>query len=391
MSHIELRLTRIELPTKAIYEAKLAELELFQRYCTHAHIHTVLTHWDIPVDDVYAVDKGVYRKIAILSRPYQSTLFEHTIKSGTPIPPGRALRLFGEIAKALNILHAVNVVHAGVTIDTIILDDHANATLGLPRKVDTDTLRQHLSSNPALEDAVAPIISTWAPEITSNYGEYYAAVDVWALAVTFYTIVTGDPPFDDIVRPSKPQNINWSKLDDHKHLRYCLENMLILNISKRWDIATVHNYCQNYFAGEVQRVYRGHAETLHWSRVRLAVLRIQKVVRGRLARLRVERIRRGEPVDGGMVLDADDAASGSATVSASASWRNYAREVIDEETRAVLMLQANVLCRQYSRAFAQYRAQVVKCQGHVRRMLAKRWFQSVLAHRTKLEDQLEGM
>jgi serine/threonine protein kinase len=109
-----------------------------------------------------------------------------------PLPVQEAARIVGQICEALDYAHEMGVIHRDIKPANILLDGKHNAILtdfGIA-KVIANTL------DLTEEDKIVGTISYLAPELIMPNNTITPAVDIYALGITLYQILTGRLPFD---------------------------------------------------------------------------------------------------------------------------------------------------------------------------------------------------
>jgi serine/threonine protein kinase len=106
--------------------------------------------------------------------------------------PARAVRIIGQVAKALHAAHKIGLVHRDVKPSNILLDDDDFAYLidfGIARATDETRLTR-----------TGHAIGTFhymAPERLSDRKDDDGRADIYALTCVLYECLTGQPPFAD--------------------------------------------------------------------------------------------------------------------------------------------------------------------------------------------------
>jgi eukaryotic-like serine/threonine-protein kinase len=108
------------------------------------------------------------------------------------IDPIRALRLCAEACRALEVLHAHEIIHRDVTPGNLLLSRTANG--------ETQVLIADLGVAKSLLDAVGATMtagtpSYMAPEQAMGLAPLDSRVDIYSLAAVTYAMLTGHPPF----------------------------------------------------------------------------------------------------------------------------------------------------------------------------------------------------
>jgi eukaryotic-like serine/threonine-protein kinase len=108
------------------------------------------------------------------------------------IGPVRALRLSAEACRALDVLHAHDIIHRDVTPENLLLSKIANG--------ETQVLIADLGVAKSMLDAVGATMtagtpSYMAPEQAMGLTPLDNRVDIYSLAAVTYAMLTGHPPF----------------------------------------------------------------------------------------------------------------------------------------------------------------------------------------------------
>ena len=112
--------------------------------------------------------------------------------AGGPVPLDLAVRIMEQVAEALDYAHEMGVIHRDIKPANVLLDSKQNAILtdfGIA-KVIADT--QELTA----EDKIVGTIHYLAPELITPHNFISPAVDIYALGVTLYRMLSGRLPFD---------------------------------------------------------------------------------------------------------------------------------------------------------------------------------------------------
>lgn len=146
-------------------------------------------------------------------------LFEYVTKNGH-LSVDESLRLFTQVVGAVYYLHKSGCCHRDLKLENVLLDKHMNVKLsdfGFTREL---PFAQH--GTKSLLTEYCGTGAYMAPEIVQRKPYSGIKTDIWALGVMFYTMLTGEMPFDDSL--------------DSKSLEYaiihnkprCLENLEML-------------------------------------------------------------------------------------------------------------------------------------------------------------------
>jgi len=380
LSDIPLIVKRLDCVDRRTYDLKVYEVDTFSRFQGHPNIVALYSFWAEKPTNPYT-----YKTLALLMEEGILGDMLHSVVQNPIRPSNRlCLRYLCDIAKGLIAIHNCNIIHGRVKPSSLYLDAGNNAMLGEFGKVELDSARQthQLFSKLLIGEAIPHTLVYWAPELL-RLEKYGKSVDLWALGVTLYQIVTGRHPFnvedenafrDDALTA----NVDMAPLEDFPRLASIITGLLQVDPAARWNASDVLTWAQYDFAVDIQRVWRGFRARKEFHRVRSAVVLIQAHLRGYLqyvAYWRDREIRRER-----------------AAIRMQSAWRGYlcAREY-HHARRVIMRCQANVLCRQGRRAYLNYRADVIICQAAVRRFLAIRWFARIKSQRAALEGRLANI
>jgi formylglycine-generating enzyme required for sulfatase activity len=111
------------------------------------------------------------------------------LEAGAPLPVPMALRILEEVAGALSYAHKKKLVHRDVKPANILFDEEDRARL-----VDFGLVRSLVESGLTSLDTLVGTPAYMAPE-QWNQGELGPAVDIYALGVVAYELLTGQAPF----------------------------------------------------------------------------------------------------------------------------------------------------------------------------------------------------
>jgi serine/threonine protein kinase len=138
----------------------------------------------IPIHDYGEIDGQLYVDMRLIRGQDL-----HTVLSNGAIEPERAVRIIGQVAKALHAAHRVGLVHRDVKPSNILLDEDDFAYLidfGIARAADDTRMT-----------GTGNAIGTFhymAPERMGGHPDD-ARADIYALACVLYECLTGQPPF----------------------------------------------------------------------------------------------------------------------------------------------------------------------------------------------------
>lgn len=107
------------------------------------------------------------------------------------VPPGRALRLLAEAARALEVLHRNGIIHRDVTPGNILLTHQGNDTRVL--LADLGVAKKMVGQQGATMTAGTP--AYMALEQATGVGPLDQRADIYSIAAVAYALLTGRPPF----------------------------------------------------------------------------------------------------------------------------------------------------------------------------------------------------
>ncbi len=107
------------------------------------------------------------------------------------VPPGRALRLLAEAARALEVLHRNGIIHRDVTPGNILLAHEGAETRVL--LADLGVAKKMVGQQGATMTAGTP--AYMALEQATGVGTLDQRADIYSIAAVAYALLTGRPPF----------------------------------------------------------------------------------------------------------------------------------------------------------------------------------------------------
>ncbi len=168
-----------------IWEFEPGALERFQRECL---LMRPLRHPNI----VRALGLGEHDGVCFLVQEYVpgQNLDEH-VKQHGPLPPARAIALFRQVADGLLYLHEHDVLHRDIKPSNIFVTPDGRAKLG------DFGLVKDLKGDPPLTQSRQAMgtLDYGAPEQFEDAKHVDRRCDLFSLAATLYTALTGKFPF----------------------------------------------------------------------------------------------------------------------------------------------------------------------------------------------------
>jgi WD40 repeat protein/tRNA A-37 threonylcarbamoyl transferase component Bud32 len=141
---------------------------------------------------VKVIDYGEYESKPFLVMPYHPGGTLKQLLQGKPIPWQEALHLLLPIARALSYAHKRGMIHRDIKPSNILITEAGDPLLtdfGIAKIIDEETTVDLTGTN----DTVGTP-EYMAPELVTSKS-FDARVDIYALGVVFYEMVTGRKPF----------------------------------------------------------------------------------------------------------------------------------------------------------------------------------------------------
>ena len=143
-----------------------------------------------------------------------------------------------QLVEVLMFCHKKGVIHRDVKLENILIDEHFNIKLidfGLcaVKENEFDMLNDHLGTMRYI-----------APEMLSGGEGYNDSVDIWAIGVILFMLLTGSYPYDgsskeNIFRRIKEKTIHYSKYNLERNDVKLLRSLLEKNPEKRLEIEEI--------------------------------------------------------------------------------------------------------------------------------------------------------
>lgn len=135
------------------------------------------------------------------------------IMTSDPMPPGKVLHIILPICDALEYAHSQGVIHRDIKPENILLDEHGRvkiADFGLAKLLGTDTSAATLTGS----HQVMGSPHYMAPEQWERPNEVDHRVDIYALGVICYELLTGELPLGRFDPPSEKAFFGNRRLDE---------------------------------------------------------------------------------------------------------------------------------------------------------------------------------
>ena len=129
-------------------------------------------------------------------------LYDHLLKMKR-IPINQCVELFSQVCGAVYYTHSLNCVHRDLKLENILLDKNGRAKL-----TDFGFTRECMTKS--LLETVCGTTVYMAPEITERKVYDGFKIDIWALGVILYTMMTGSIPFDE----DDPIKVKWKIINE---------------------------------------------------------------------------------------------------------------------------------------------------------------------------------
>ena len=219
--------TRAYYACKVVCRQLLVEQNIFDRFEQEVRVLQSLRHPNIVhLEHIVYTEDNIY---LIMEYCMRGELFKYIASIG-PLEEGLVIRMFRQIAEALDFVHSHNIAHRDLKPENILLDQDMNAKLadfGLCHA----TSAQKLLVTPCGSPFYAP------PEIINNVEYDGKRADVWSLGVVLYTMATGSLPWTETNQTQLFQQIREADIVIpsrlHPALRELLQMMLQRDPAKR--------------------------------------------------------------------------------------------------------------------------------------------------------------
>lgn len=169
---------------KVLHPALGADPVLRERFLREARTGARLAHPHIV--PIYAVDERAGRVFFVMGLVDGETAGERLRRDG-PFPSAEALRVVREIGWALAYAHAMGLVHRDVTLENILIERATGRALLADFGIAAEVAREGAASLVGTPHYLAPELIRGEPATPAS--------DLYALAVTMWTLLSGRFPF----------------------------------------------------------------------------------------------------------------------------------------------------------------------------------------------------
>ncbi len=173
---------------KALTHFALPDPEALQRFRSEAKLLAKLQHPNI----VQVFDSGACNGAPYLTMEYVSGSLAKRLRERRPTPH-EAAQMVVTIARGVGHAHRQGIIHRDLNPANILLTID-----GQPKVADFGLARDVESIRLTCTGMVAGTLLYMAPEQFSASKAQTPAVDVWALGVILYEMLTGAPPFEGV-------------------------------------------------------------------------------------------------------------------------------------------------------------------------------------------------
>jgi serine/threonine protein kinase len=169
------------------------EADTLARFQGHCNIVSLYSFWSEKPQNPYT-----FKTLTVLMEEgILGDMLTTVVRNPKRPPPRISLKYLCDLAKGMIAVHNCNIIHARVKPSSMYLSGDNTAMVGELGKTELDHARNthQLYSKLLIGEALPKTLGYWAPELLR--GEKYGKeVDMWALGVSIYQIVTGEHPFN---------------------------------------------------------------------------------------------------------------------------------------------------------------------------------------------------
>ena len=165
--------------------------------------------------EVIFTDKYVYLALHYYA---EGDLFNYLAKRGK-IPIDESLKIFVQLVGAVYYMHKNGCCHRDLKLENVLLDHKLNVKLsdfGFTREI--PLVNKNTNKGRCGKAFLTEICGTeayMAPELEKRIPYSGVKIDIWALGVILYTIVTGHMPFDDNLSSAELKNAIINREPDY--------------------------------------------------------------------------------------------------------------------------------------------------------------------------------
>jgi hypothetical protein len=365
LANIRLVLKRMEVKDELSFDLRRAEAMNYMAIRGCKHLVRLFSCW--------GESGSRSRKSLILLFEEVSGSSLETAFKGVRVPESKALRYIHDAATGLAALHAANMTHGALRPRNMFRNLVGTVVLDSPARVVLDATRTQLGQEGTLAMLTGQSMY-WSPELFApNNRSPTSAMDVWALGLTFFELLSGVYPFEGSLKLLLTGLVRWELLAQLPRVRTVVKRMLCVSPDARCTAAQVIAAVQGFFAVDCQRVWRGYRVRKYLGITMARIARVQALVRGMLTRKEYYTEKRMLAANANLSALELEAASGAR---------------FSEIDYQIMLLQAVILRKRYTAAMRSFRSDVTRCQAFVRGFIARRWYASVLETRRPLEHHL---
>ena len=177
--------------------------ELWDRLVREARLAAKIHHPNVcPIFDAGRIEDKYFMAMALIEgRPLTDLLQDRRLE------PWEAAGIVAKIARALEAVHALGIIHRDVKPSNVMLNDAGEPILmdfGLARPIDREVLpirdgeEPAVSQEPSLTQPGRPLGTPayMSPEQVRGGAGRCAAADIYSLGVLFFQLLTGRLPFE---------------------------------------------------------------------------------------------------------------------------------------------------------------------------------------------------
>ena len=193
---------RQKVAIKILHPKSLKNDELVERFIREAKACIDLDHPRIV--KVFELGEHNFRPYFVMEY-IQGTPLSKFVRKNGPMTALNTLKIGGHLAHALNYAHQRNVIHRDIKPSNILIDEenfHVKLIdLGLAKMLEQTglTMPKHLLGTPRY----------MPPEQIMDPRDIDARADIYSLGATLYTLITGLPPYADLLIPKRSELVRY--------------------------------------------------------------------------------------------------------------------------------------------------------------------------------------